>query len=851
MNRLLDKSNKKDKFIIDTLLPYLVKHMEESEYDDAVEQIVSMYVFPYKTEQGTRVGSLREPGISWYFSKDDKSDIKSSGSYRVFDLSVLSDNQATEFRKLFREYCDIEEFSDTAVIKDLLEKMSKESEYTKEWWTYAYDVFTLWNVQDFNSSLSKATENMANNSFLFLENTYTRALKDRLIQFNVFEDIKNETSNSEFWNKILKADYEKAIDMLQRMGVPYKFAGKTLINPCIIDFFETISSEVEFPVTMETDEYEICELCQDIMLSLFCNHYDLFAKFISEDESSNGLVIRNINDEFVPLSWSLFYSEKDYMEQEEEENISDNEKEYEITESRMELHHVNAKLYDKKYLSLFREVYEFSEVCEHVEEYSLGIEVEAIEFYKWLWYYSKHIELAQNILFYYSDEEEIYTDADIVFALEVLGTDGVWDEGYAFNFEVNADKAFENCNVLNKLCKNFSDIYCTVKEEGELLDKSLFFPQLTGAINDGSAYQRVLTDSIWDRVFVVDGEPGIYYGKYVVCRDESGDRKIFLWKSGTIDSYVIGLAQYVADFFNVEVNIGDLSEVDWKKAYINLVNGIRSFINYHVDVVPTDEVYKYIADMNDIVTFGEEKALWLRLKEQRRQLVEAQKGDTPFELLDNRNFLKAKYNGRCQICGNIAPKNAQDSYFYTYRIVKKSKNPLADMRYNLFCLCPTCHGELGYGRFMGQDMSDIVEKASMYASYLEDKLISEEMEDEFPCLVQELVDHEVEIEGFHEPIVCNVIVNGKERKMAFSWEHFIKIAFVFSDINDFDEEDDFVYEKVDETEDYDPIPNGHAIPHSVSHPHGYTPWHGTEWVSGHYRTRNGHTEYVSGHWRTR
>ena len=108
MNRLLDKSNKKDKFIIDTLLPYLVKHMEESEYDDAVEQIVSMYVFPYKTEQGTRVGSLREPGISWYFSKDDKSDIKSSGSYRVFDLSVLSDNQATEFRKLFREYCDIE-----------------------------------------------------------------------------------------------------------------------------------------------------------------------------------------------------------------------------------------------------------------------------------------------------------------------------------------------------------------------------------------------------------------------------------------------------------------------------------------------------------------------------------------------------------------------------------------------------------------------------------------------------------------------------------------------------------------------------------------------------------------------
>ena len=39
MNRLLNKTNNKDKFIIETLLPYLVKYIEESEYKkETIEQ---------------------------------------------------------------------------------------------------------------------------------------------------------------------------------------------------------------------------------------------------------------------------------------------------------------------------------------------------------------------------------------------------------------------------------------------------------------------------------------------------------------------------------------------------------------------------------------------------------------------------------------------------------------------------------------------------------------------------------------------------------------------------------------------------------------------------------------------
>ena len=170
MNRLLDPKNPKDKFIIETLLPYLVDHIEESEFKrETADQTSSMYVFPYRTSEGTKLGSLKEPGISWYFDKNIEKKTVSSGGYRIIDESVLSEKNAANFRKTFNEYCGISEFSDHAVIKDLLEKMSMETDYTSRWWTYAYDVFTLWRKEDFNSSLEIATKGMQNDRFLFIE----------------------------------------------------------------------------------------------------------------------------------------------------------------------------------------------------------------------------------------------------------------------------------------------------------------------------------------------------------------------------------------------------------------------------------------------------------------------------------------------------------------------------------------------------------------------------------------------------------------------------------------------------------------------------------------------------------
>ena len=45
-------------------------------------------------------------------------------------------------------------------------------------------------------------------------------------------------------------------------------------------------------------------------------------------------------------------------------------------------------------------------------------------------------------------------------------------------------------------------------------------------------------------------------------------------------------------------------------------------------------------------------------------------------------------------------------------------------------------------------------------------------------IVSEFADYKETYEGFHSPIVCDVIVNGCEHKMKFSWEHFMNLAFL-------------------------------------------------------------------------
>ncbi|MDD7520551.1 MAG: hypothetical protein PUK26_00470 [Lachnoclostridium sp.] len=796
MNRLLDPKNPKDKFIIETLLPYLVDHIEESEFKrETADQISSMYVFPYRTSEGTKLGSLKEPGISWYFDKNKEKKTVSSGGYRIIDDSVLSEKNAANFRKTFNEYCGISEFSDHAVIKDLLEKMSMETDYTNRWWTYAYDVFTLWRKEDFNSSLEMATEGMQNDRFLFIEGEYSDSLKQRLLKYGVFSDIRETSFKTCFWNLIKnRGDEKKAIEVLKRMGVPHTFIDAGRVNEHLLTFFERTSENAEYPVEFGEKEFEQCELSHDIMLQIYYEDQEAFFEIATDSDVNAGIVLKNILGAYVPLSWDLFYSSKDELTEEDDDTNEDlNDHCEEHPDSDLESLHIDEKEYEESLLNNLEHCHEFIEVCEAADDYMLGVACETVDFYRWIWIYSQHEELIENILYFYTDddgEREQVPESDVEFVLSVLACEDVADEGYLFDINLDAEECFDNAEILNKISKQFPDIYCSVISDLEWFDVSDCLPQIIAAVKSVPDIQRIAADPIWDHVYLVDDEPDYYDDVYVRCKagDEYEDI-LLLWKSSDDDSYIRALAKYVSEQYHTEVYVACAESFDWKTEYLKLAKGIREFITETRPIVKESEVYGHIANMADVPTFYDERKLWQKLHEQREKIVCQTVGKSPINLEYWRSFLASKYNGRCQVCGNKTATGAQNAHFFTYRINKESENRLANLSSNMFCVCPSCHGEMQYGSYMGKNMNEILEKANLYWEYYDSKCDGEEMEDDYESLVADLADDSGELEGFNKPITCDVIVNGKSRKMAFSWEHFIMLAFVLKDSLQLDSKD--------------------------------------------------------------
>lgn len=786
-NRTLVKNDPKDKFIIETLLPYLVEHIEESESKETVvSQISSMYIFPYRTNEGTKIGSLKEPGISWYFDKNNEKKVVSSGGYRILDDSVLPEKQAENFRKVFKEYCGITEFSDHAVIKDLLEKMSLETDYTSQWWTYAYDIFKLWRQEDFNSSLEKATEGMDNNKFLFLTDVYSEDFKQKLLENDIFMDIKETSFRTCFWNLMKSnSDEKKAIEVLKRMGVPHTLVVNGEVNNHLIEYFERVSESVEYPVESWEKTYSLCELSHDILLQIFQEDKDVIFEMGADEDVNSGIVVKNVMGAYVPLSWDLFFSADEQENSNEDDDLTE-EINSVYTDSDLESLHVDGKEYKADFMSGMENIHEYSEVFEAADYYNLGIDCEIIDFYKWIWAYSHHDELIENILYFFTDDggkREKVPESDVEFVLSVLNCEGTSDEGYLFDIDLDAEECFLNADVINKVNNRFSDIYCNVSADLESFDISNYLPQIIAAVNSVSNIQIIAADPIWDHVYLVDEEPDCYDDTYVRCKvhDNGYEDILLMWKSSDEDSYIRALAKYVSEQYNTEVAVACAEAFDWKAEYIRLAKNIRGFISETKPIIKETEVYGYIADMADVLTFGEEKQIWKNLHVQREKIVQQQVGKMPINLENWRTFLAAKYNGRCQVCGNKTATGAQNAHFFTYRISKESQSKLANMSSNMFCLCPSCHGEMQYGSYMGKNMSEVQEKANRYYEYYVGKCDGDEMEEDYESLVSELADDSGDLDGFSKPIICDVVVNGKERKMAFSWEHFIRLAFILAD----------------------------------------------------------------------
>lgn len=299
------------------LLPYMLDCIDTCKDSKVatVEKVASMCIFPYKTKTGIRINSLKESGISWYYVKGENKETISSESYRIFADNVVKPDLATRFRQIFHEYGYVSEFSDKVIIDEHIKKMSREKDYTFLWWNCAYSVLKLWNEGDLLHDFCQATRNIQNNKFLFLQNQFDQKLKDELIQLGIFSDIKDPVSMKLFWEKLSDKEYEKARKILKKMGVPctcLEQDNTNIVNKYILDFVKTIKQQVNFPVYQAEAGYRQCELCHELFMNwIFKESPNAFKNVVEDPEYCSGIVVQNIDGAFVPLSWSLFYSEKE------------------------------------------------------------------------------------------------------------------------------------------------------------------------------------------------------------------------------------------------------------------------------------------------------------------------------------------------------------------------------------------------------------------------------------------------------------------------------------------------------------------------------------------------------------
>ena len=795
MEKLYNGKIPKDKFVTEHLLPNLIKRIEISQSPkDTAELVASMNIFPYRTLTGVCLGRLSEPGVSWYYSDETGKSRVSAGGYRILADEIMKKEQGAKLRQTFDKYIRL--FSESAIFRDLIQRMGRESNYTELWWNCAYDLYTKWDWMPNDINPSAATQNIRNHYFLFTKNNCSETLKEKLIKHRIFWDVLTPTARNLFLDRIPGGQKENALNFLMELGIPHSFlirqsisanwmsSSQVTVSPYILSFVKQLEMKLEKPVPPGNTSYERCELCHELFQHIWRESRDAFQRAIRDIHAA--IPVKNILGSYVPLAHPLFYSTGEL----EEGNI---ENEYDDA-SEFENRHIDAKQYSREFLEGQGIIYEFSQVDQTPGEY--GLKAEPAEFYQWIWRYSRHEKLINRILSYFSGNAnsrktvpEKYND----FVLSVLKCAENLNADYAFDIDIKDKDVFQKADMINKIRRNLPQIYFVVYGSHKLIAIKEYVDKIL-KISNPSAHERVIikSDRIWNHVYLSTVGIGEYDGTYIRCksyqRRTGYEDVILLAPSEDSDSYLRALARYVKDNYEIEVPIEGVETVDFKKEYMELAQNIRRFMTETYEVRQSEGCTVWL---NDVKTFGEEKHIWDSCKEQKERFFADESTVSPTDSNVWRNFLRNKYSGRCQLCGGVTITGYQDRYFYTYRMVKRASNRLADLRCNLFCLCPSCWGEMERGKYMGKNLTELYRKAEKYAEYLERNLLSDENEDYFQSFVSELSEErqlteqeEKNLNGFRHPIVCRVIVNGKKRCMAFSWEHFMRISFILYETMD-------------------------------------------------------------------
>lgn len=805
MDRPFNKESAKDRFAVEQVVPFLlerIRHSEESQ--QTVDQATSMCVFPYRTEEGTRLGCLGDPGMSWYFTKDGAK-TASTKSYRILDTSVLKPDVVNGIKELLGRLELISEYSEAKVINTLIDRMRDETEYTATWWECAFDVYGLWEQDKTRISLRDATRSMKNDAFLFRDDYCPPKLREQLIRFGVFRDINDAAAKERFWDRLPRNGEAKARELLMEMGVPTTFVVGGKVSHRILDLVARVADTVDFDVSLGKHDRELCDLCHTLLFERI--YKDSSSALLDVIKSAGhhflkGVPVLNAAGQYVSLGNDLFYADEDLpggspkkeappfaYSMDEVRPMRKRRRPIALTSSYEPLR-INAKKYGKDILGVVPSIHNFKDIDRPFSEYALGAVGASsgpASFYKWVWNHSQHERLAHIILQHFSSStysKPTVPEGDVKLVLDVLDEIEGGYSACSFVIMMESDAAFDEARLLNRIPKSFPNVSVATYGKFQEFDPHRYLEAvLEGTAVDNATKRSIRADSIWESSYLAAGDIDRYAGDYLLARVfEHQDRRpaIIFWPSSDEDYYTIAIAEYIDSTYGTEIAAAITAEVDWREQYQSLVDGIRWFLNDRHETIPVEDTYGNTASLDDVRTYGDEKRIWREMQHERDRYFS---GSVPGHNA-SRAYLSSVYEGRCQLCGGRTAKGIQSSYYWTFRIVKESENALANLPSNIFCLCPSCHGELQYGSLMGKDMSSLVDLAKEYSNHIQQAIDSGEFEDNFPSTVGELADDGIDIEGFYRPIICDVVVNGEMRHMAFSWEHFMRLAFMFSDDRD-------------------------------------------------------------------
>lgn len=774
----MKKSDFIDKYLLDVCVQK-VKDTDDDIREANMKLMMSMSIFPYESKEHDGYSNLTSEDKFWYYRTDgnDVSAKGNSSNYRILDEKRLSSNHSKAIKDIFGESGEncVKKYSSQSIINDLIDKMSTYSDYTEDWWSCVRDIYNLWDGKNPGDQFKKATESIIGNYFLFDSKCYCdNKTKQLLIKYGVYSDILEHKFFSSFFEN---NNIEKVSKLLGYLGVPNELASNNdgKIESNLFKFITHWADRVQFPINQSSNEYEKCELIERVVKDVLYSKYEWpFNKMLVNSECRKGIVVKNIHNQYVPISVTLFYNVQDL--------------DYYDNSCYMLL--INENGYQKKYLERISTDVKSDMDPSFFDFNSLGERKpfkNILKLYSWLWQFNQSLIYASNVIKSLADCGEVRsTDDDTSeFIIDLLlAVNGNPPESVDFTVIMSEELSWNRAKDVNDLFINYfeSDSVSIICSE---MDIQKFDTQEIKSHILADVNQDLYNEWFWDRIYISDKYSD--EEEYLILNKELGDPESILILRGNSDekAYIRLIKRFIQQYYKASVNNLDEGIIDWKKEYDILASGIRKFVS-------EKESVKYMISFNnikmdDVSTYSREKAIWKEVKDTRKNIRSAKSMPDLSKILGTREFLNSTYHGYCQLCKGKTCTSDVYSHFYTYRIVKPSKlsDPdFADMAANLFSVCPTCHGSLNYGKFMGFDMSNIISMTRRYVKYFLDSYEEFKNIDNEDSLISELQDESISCDKdgmIENPIVIKVTVNGEEKDMFFSWEHFIRLAMILNE----------------------------------------------------------------------